>query len=232
MQQNLEFFKANDNTDTWKAYVDYVDEMIVDGFYTTILCSIRFLLDNTDPKHNPDPLFEASMELQAPEMVFNPSLDYGVADGFYDLVDGLVGDIYKQSSLVPRLAAHSGQEHYQPDLEDMEQLSDMRNDLMERVQNMMNKACEYRNSFDNYAYLWTDDRNEFMRQFLLYNHVLTTEEIEAHAEEGVPENPPTLNQFKDQVCTYTRINYCLHPSTLNLMHTCTIIETRTISKFW
>ena len=81
----------------------------------------------------------------------------------------------------------------------MEELSEMRQDLMDRVQNIMNKACEYRNSFDNYAYLWVDDRNEFMRQFLLYNHVLTTEEIEAHADEGVPENPPTLAQFKDQV---------------------------------
>jgi len=55
------------------------------------------------------------------------------------------------------------------------------------------------NSFDNYAYLWIDDRNEFMKQFLTYGHVLTTEEIEAHAEEGVPENPPTLDMFKDQV---------------------------------
>ena len=63
----------------------------------------------------------------------------------------------------------------------------------------MNKACEYRNSFDTYAYLWVDDRNEFMRQFLLYNHVLTAEEIEAHAEEGVPECPPTLDQCKEQV---------------------------------
>lgn len=75
----------------------------------------------------------------------------------------------------------------------------MRQELMDRIQNIMNKACEYRNSFDNYAYLWVDDRNEFMRQFLLYNHVLTTEEIEAHADEGVPESPPTLAQFKDQV---------------------------------
>ena len=88
---------------------------------------------------------------------------------------------------------------FQPDLEDMEELSEMRQELMDRVQNVMNKACEYRNSFDNYAYLWVDDRNEFMRQFLLYNHVLTTEEIEAHAEDGVPECPPTLEQFKEQV---------------------------------
>ena len=77
---------------------------------------------------------------------------------------------------------------------------------MDRVQNIMNKAMEYRSLLDNYAYLWVDDRNEFMRQFLLYNHVLTTEEIEAHAEEGVLGNPPTLNQFKDQIDSYEKIN--------------------------
>ena len=46
-------------------------------------------------------------------MVFRPSLDVGVPDGFYDLIDGLVGDVYKQASKINRLAAHSGQEHYQ-----------------------------------------------------------------------------------------------------------------------
>jgi hypothetical protein len=44
-----------------------------------------------------------------------------------------------------------------------------------------------------------------MQQFLLYGHVLTTEEIEAHADEGVPENPPTLEQFKEQIDTYEKI---------------------------
>ena len=53
------------------------------------------------------------MELQVPDMVFKPSLDFGVADGFYDIVDGLLGDIYKQASLIARLAKHSGQENYQ-----------------------------------------------------------------------------------------------------------------------
>ena len=62
-----------------------------------------------------------------------------------------------------------------------------------------NSGLFFFHSFDNYAYLWVDDRNEFMKQFLTYGHVLTSEEIEAHAEEGVPENPPTLDMFKEQV---------------------------------
>ena len=75
-----------------------------------------FLLESTEPRQDPLSLFEAHMELQGADMLFNPSLDYGIADGFYDLIDGIVGDIYKQASQINRLAAHSGQEHYQVSL--------------------------------------------------------------------------------------------------------------------
>ncbi|XP_071954573.1 dynein beta chain, ciliary-like [Antedon mediterranea] len=204
VKENLDLFKADASSDIWKAYVDFLDDMVVDGFFNCIHCSLNFLLENTNTK-SLAPLFEARLELQVPDMVFQPSLDYGIADGFYDLVEMLVSDIYKMASLVKRLAEHSGSEHYQTDLEDMMELSDMRQEMMDRVQTIMNKAQEYRNSFDSYAYLWVDDRQEFMRQFLLYNHVLTTEEIEAHAEDGVPECPPTLEQFKEQVDTYEKI---------------------------
>ena len=70
-------------------------------------------------------------------MIFHPSLDYGIADGYYDLVDGLIGDVYKQGSLIPRLAAHNDAPHYQDDLEDMEELSEMRTELMERVTGLL-----------------------------------------------------------------------------------------------
>ena len=60
-------------------------------------------------------------------------------------------------------------------------------------------------SFDNYANLWVDDRQEFLRQFLTYGHILTQEEIEAHAAEGVPESPPELEQFKEEIDSYEDI---------------------------
>lgn len=90
-------------------------------------------------------------------------------------------------------------------MEDMADLADMRHLLMDNVRHAMSKCCEYCNAFDQYAYLYVDDRKEFMRQFLLYGHVLTSEEIEAHAEDGVPESPPTLKQFKEQVDSYEKI---------------------------
>ena len=76
---------------------------------------------------------------------------------------------------------------------------------MGRIAAVINHAVEFQGSFDQYAYLWVDDRQEFMRQFLLYGHVLTAEEIENAGDEGVPENPPTLAQYKEQVDTYEKV---------------------------
>jgi len=64
VQENLDLLRAQDDSDMWIAYVDYVDEMVVEGFFTTIQCSLKFLLDNTSPRPEPAPLFEAVLELQ------------------------------------------------------------------------------------------------------------------------------------------------------------------------
>ena len=58
-------FQADENSDIWKAYVDYVDEITVDGFFNIIHCSLQYMLENTDvSRPNQDVLFEAKLELQ------------------------------------------------------------------------------------------------------------------------------------------------------------------------
>ncbi|KAM4623876.1 dynein axonemal heavy chain 9 isoform 1-T1 [Polymixia lowei] len=205
LKSNLELFRAEPSSEEWRAYVEYLDDAVVDGFFNSIECSLKFFLDNTDPRAGVAPLFEAQLDLRLPDMVFSPSLEFGAGDGFYDLVESLINDVYRISSLVPRLAQPCPFPHYQADMEDMADLADMRQLLMERVQGVMATCCEFRNSLERYAYLYVDDRKEFMRQFLLYGHALTSQEIEAHAEDGVPENPPTLDSFREQVDGYERI---------------------------
>ncbi|XP_074967774.1 dynein axonemal heavy chain 9 [Phalacrocorax aristotelis] len=205
VKENQSLLLADLTSDIWKAYVDYVDEIVLDGFFTTIECSLKYLLENTDSKAGLAPLFEVQLDLVIPDLIFHPSLDPGTNDGFYDMVESLLNDIYRISSLVPRVAEHSGFPHYQADMEDMADLADMRHELMGRVQAVMAACCDYRSTFDRYSYLYSDDRKEFCRQFLLYGHILTAAEIEAHAEDGVPETPPTLQQFRDQIDSYEKI---------------------------
>ncbi|XP_029444925.1 dynein heavy chain 11, axonemal [Rhinatrema bivittatum] len=204
-EENTKLLKADPAIDSWKVYAEYMDDIVVDGFFNTILCSLDFFLENTDKSLRPAPLFEAQMILSALEIIFKPSLDKETGDGFYDLVEELLSDIFKMSAQVKRVAVHLEAENYQNDMDGMVDLSDMRQEIMDRVADVISKALEYKNSFDVYAYLWADDRGEFMKQFLLYGHVLTAEEIEAHADDGVPEYPPTIEQFKEQIDIYENL---------------------------
>ncbi|ELW67259.1 Dynein heavy chain 9, axonemal [Tupaia chinensis] len=162
------------------------------------------------------PIFEAQLSLAIPELIFYPSLESGVKGGFYDIIEGLVNSIFRISSLVPRLSPWNGSPHYQVDLEGMAHLASMRATLLERVQSTMALCCSYRNTFSPYSYLYVEDRKEILGQFLLYGHVLTPEEMEALVDDGIPENPPLLHQFKVQIDSYETL-YGERFVTLNLV---------------
>ncbi|XP_059853389.1 dynein axonemal heavy chain 9 [Delphinus delphis] len=206
VQENLGLFSADPTSSIWKTYVNYIDDMLVDGFFLAIECSLKYLLENTECKAGLTPIFEAQLSLAIPELVFCPSLELGVKGGFYDIVEGLITSIFRISSLVPRLSPQNGSPHYQVDLEAMPDLAGMRGELMGRVQGMMTLCCGYRSTLSQYSYLYVEDRKEALGQFLLYGHMLTAEEMEAHAEDGIPENPPLLHQFKAQIDCYEKLH--------------------------
>lgn len=92
-------------------------------------------------------------------------------------------------------------------MDDMLDLLDLRQEVMERVKNVIVKASKYQSSFENYTHLWLDERSEFLKQFLLYGQALTTKYVEAYGEAiDLPENPPTTDKFKEQVKRHTFLN--------------------------
>ena len=84
-------------------------------------------------------------------------------------------------------------------------LADMREEILSRVKSVVSQGTKYQDSYSTYSYLWVDNRQEFLSQFLLYGRVLTPEEIEQAGDEGVPEDPPTLASFKKQVDSYEAV---------------------------
>jgi dynein heavy chain len=81
----------------------------------------------------------------------------------------------------------------------------MREEILNRVNSVVSQSTVYRDSYSTYSYLWVDDRQVFLEQFLRYGHVVTQEEIDEAGDEGVPENPPTLDVFKKQVDSYEAV---------------------------
>lgn len=57
-------------------------------------------------------------------------------------------------------------------------------------------------NFENYSYLWLDDRELYMQHFLRYGHPLSIEEYENMSIDesyAPPVVSPTMEQFKEQV---------------------------------
>uniref|UniRef100_G1PM87 AAA+ ATPase domain-containing protein n=1 Tax=Myotis lucifugus TaxID=59463 RepID=G1PM87_MYOLU len=202
VEENRKLFKANPSLDTWKIYVEFIDDIVVEGFFQAIMHDLDFFLMNTEKQLKPAPFFQAQMILMPPEILFKPSLEREAGDGFYDLVEEMLCNSFRMSAQMKRVAAHLEIANYQNDMDNMLGLAEVRQEIMNRVAGVISKVLDFRNSLDTYAYLWVDDRAEFMKQFLLYGQTVSAEELDAHANEEIPEQPPTLEQFREQIDVY------------------------------
>ncbi|XP_049749389.1 dynein axonemal heavy chain 11 isoform X2 [Elephas maximus indicus] len=202
VEENRKLFKAIPSLDTWRIYVEFIDDIVVEGFFQAIMHDLDFFLIHTEKQLKPAPVFQAQMILMPPEIVFKPSLEREAGDGFYDLVEEMICNSFRMSSQMQRVASHLEITNYQIDMDNMLGLAEVRQEIMNRVADAIKKVLDFRNTLEAYAYLWVDERAEFMKHFLLYGHTLTSEEMDAHANEEIPEQPPTIERFKEQIDIY------------------------------
>uniref|UniRef100_A0A2K6N2V0 Dynein axonemal heavy chain 17 n=1 Tax=Rhinopithecus bieti TaxID=61621 RepID=A0A2K6N2V0_RHIBE len=175
--ENAELFRADTLSLPWKDYVIYIDDMVLDEFDQFIRKSLNFLMDNmvTD---NIAPLFED------PWLEHVSWADRGLAT-------------YLPFFLLPC--------PFQIDLEDNTELIEMREEVSSLVISAMKEAEEYQDSFERYSYLWTDDLQEFMNNFLIYGCAVTAEDLETRTDDTIPKTPPTLAQFQQQIDSYEKL---------------------------
>uniref|UniRef100_A0A2I3TJ66 Dynein axonemal heavy chain 17 n=1 Tax=Pan troglodytes TaxID=9598 RepID=A0A2I3TJ66_PANTR len=201
--ENAELFRADTLSLPWKDYVIYIDDMVLDEFDQFIRKSLNFLMDNMVIDESIAPLFEIRMELDEDGLTFNPTLEVGSDRGFLALIEGLVNDIYNVARLIPRLV--KDRMNYKMDLEDNTDLIEMREEVSSLVVNAMKEAEEYQDSFERYSYLWTDNLQEFMKNFLIYGCAVTAEDLDTRTDDTIPKTPPTLAQFQEQIDSYEKL---------------------------
>lgn len=84
-------------------------------------------------------------------------------------------------------------------MDSMFNLTELQQEIMARADDTIEKALHYQRAFDSYAHLWLNDKATFMRHFLLYGYICTTEDVDACRPDSFQESQPTIEQFKDQV---------------------------------
>jgi hypothetical protein len=81
-----ELFSAAEDSPEWEAYLEYVDDIVICGLLRSVAASLGYFLDETDPSLTHGILFEVKLELEEPDIIFNPALDKAIVGNFYDQV--------------------------------------------------------------------------------------------------------------------------------------------------
>lgn len=197
----------------YKAYEDYVDDLVGKAIMDGIAISIRYIKFEMENRleHNA-PVFEVKYELQKPNAVFIPHLDTSgeVSAGFMAMIDEIIVAIYDMCDMIPRVKQSPDGEplSYESVLRDNKEIDEMRNDIVRNTKRTALKCLAYVTKFDIYKALWTTDQQEQLQQFLKYSRGLTEEEIEqmaASEEFRVKENKPTLDNFREEMAKYKKL---------------------------
>lgn len=106
-------FHADPVSREWQSYLEYVDEMIAEGLFKHIRHSLQFFVENMSTRPNQVPLFAIQLVLNSSGKTFCPPVEQGKADGFHELIERLLQDLFKTSGSIRRVAAHLSMESYE-----------------------------------------------------------------------------------------------------------------------
>lgn len=190
----------------WTSYEAYMDAKISDQVIAGVNISLQFFLDEMGDILPVMPLFELCVELHEPNIVFTPSVQLSDDDNFYCFLEGLLNNILFMSEHMCRISTEHSEPNYLQDVLLDDHIDDCVREILSRGQVAMEVAVEYIKKFDDYSYLWLDDRQEILRNFLQYGRQLTQDELDLLKDENraeeIKQSAPTTEQFKEQIDFY------------------------------
>ncbi|CAL1157532.1 unnamed protein product, partial [Cladocopium goreaui] len=185
VKDSSESLKISKTAATWKAYVDFVNNVVIEGFVSTIAVSLQYLCEILDPliiaRHEMLPLFDVKIELQGTEIVFDPPFedeDNPSRTTLRSTIDSWLKDFFAMATVMVRLDSNvgdylneikfefqtiynsaCGEEHFQ-----MQCLLSLVSELIlgsivkkkTGIDNTEAKCIEYRENFLFHAFLWTE----------------------------------------------------------------------------
>ncbi|XP_044764909.1 dynein beta chain, ciliary [Coccinella septempunctata] len=203
LDENLHIFKMENDRDNpkWKRYLDYVDNIILSYLYQSVGCSLGYINEHMDPTNELPPLFEAQLVLREPDIIFIPSLNPQDRDCLKAFIEGLISDIMNIAAVVERFSK-TKDVSYLEEIGTNPDIVDMKTDILLNVDQVIENVYEFCDTFETYAYLWLDNRDHYLEQFLSYGRQLSNEENELvmMKDSMAPKlRPPKMEQFREQI---------------------------------
>lgn len=206
MLENYSLFQVekNEQHTAWQEYVSFVDNIVYENLLVTTGVSLGYIVEQMYPHNNLAPLFESRLELVDPNLVFVPSLDPNEPNGFISLLMLLIENIMQMSALFKSLKPGE-RENYLDSVSTNPDIIEMKREILDGVDKVVEEASEFCSDFERYSYLWLDERDKCMEMFLEYGRFLEVDELDLIAmhDPAAPEPAkPTIDAFREQIDIY------------------------------
>ena len=183
--------KVSKGAPSWKAYVEYVSEIVVDGLARLVGTSLQFVTDQVNPesiaKNELLPMLEIQLELVPPNVIFSPRLANDpsleatrVASATLNeggeqsaapvipiggMVQGWVSDFFGVCKLIKRLDRAEGD--FFNEVQEHEGIKFQVHTVTRSTERSFGVAEELIEPYAAYKHLWTADIQGELRHFLL-----------------------------------------------------------------
>ena len=160
--------KVSKGAQSWRAYVEYINNIVIDGFALTTVNSLKFLRNQVDPvfikRGDIQPLVEVKLELELPEILFDPCLDGSSGrQSLRDAVYGFMRDFYSVGCQMKRLDTKDGD--YIKELEESLTVRKFVDEILMHLSYNEEQCHKFREAFSAFEYLWTKDLDEAFKEF-------------------------------------------------------------------
>ena len=165
--------KVSQGLPDWKAYVDFINSIIVSGLVDVAVTSLEHLENNLNYefmiKNNLSPLLEIDLDLLDKNVIYKPQIQFVETKdkskfGLRNLMWGWISGVLGVGGVFKRLDGSDGT--YRMDLQSDPAISMLLAKINKRVQMIEVKSNRYMRQFSKYEYLWNSDMHELFREFL------------------------------------------------------------------
>jgi dynein heavy chain, axonemal len=174
VKETNKVLRVSNASQDWRAYVDFVNNIVVDGLSKVVRNSLDYLLDQIDPaviaKEDKMPMIEVKLDLvsvrvddiRRDEVRFIPDLQESGGKGLRDLVNGWVGSFFNVATLFKRL---DNEGTYLREIHGDYDVMMLMAAINETLETNEIACMAVKSPYDKHNYLWLTDLHEFFTAF-------------------------------------------------------------------
>jgi dynein heavy chain len=202
LRESNKVLKVSQGLPDWKAYVDFVNNIIVAGLVQIAVKALKFTIEQIDPaiilKKERQPVLEIKLSLVGSQVVYMPQLgSTSRSDGLHDIVDRWIDDFMQPGILVRRLDTSNGS--YVKELQGNMHVCALVANVNEILDSNDKLLVEFKTGYEKFDYLFNNDIPTCFQAFL-------KKAVKSRSTEGtVSTTVYDLQMFDDEITKYDNV---------------------------